>query len=456
MQDKDKHGILNKRLLVCVSLISSFLFLPISITTPVFGQSFGPVTNLSNTTHGAECQSIKVSNNNVYAAWADGNIGGGDILFRRSTDGGNTFSNVIDLSDMTADQANCPRIAVSGNNVYVVWHEVSISGSFDVFFRKSSNGGLSFDSIKNLSHNKGDSSFPQIASAGNRVYVVWDDDTPPDFMTFFTRSRDSGTSFGPVKNLVKPPIEEALNAVVAVSGHTVYVVWTGNAGDLNQVYMRISTDGGNNFGSTRNISNDTSDSGRANLRASGNNVYVAWESDQSGNREIFFKKSSNMGSTFSKSINISQNPSQSFEPLISSSGNTIYVVWTDEAGQSASDVLFKRSTNGGSSFTHVRNLSSNLASAKDPSLSKDGSNVQVAWEDTSNGNSEIFLKKSSNLGMDFNPRVDVSNSPGTSIMPKTASFNGIIYVTWIERVSDSESDLLVVKSTDSTASIFGN
>ncbi|HEX9320252.1 MAG TPA: hypothetical protein VF884_15060 [Nitrososphaeraceae archaeon] len=163
-----------------------------------------------------------------------------------------------------------------------------------------------------------------------------------------------------------------------------------------------------------------------------------------------------MGSTFSKTINISQNPGNSFDPLISSSGNTIYIVWTDEAGQDASDVLFKRSTNGGSSFTHVRNLSSNLASAKELSLSKDGPNVQVAWEDTSKVNSEIFPKRSTNLGMDFNPRVDVSNSPGTSIVPKTASLNGIIYVTWIERVSDSESDLLFVKGIDNTVSVFGN
>ena len=427
------------------------LFLYIPSVNPSFAQNFGPVTNLSNTSHGAECQSIKVSNNNVYVAWSDMSIGGGDILFRRSIDGGNTFGSVIDLSDLAADQAACPHIAVTGNNVYIVWHEVSLSGSFDIFFRKSSNGGLSFDSIKNLSHNAGDSCCSQIASAGNRVYTVWSDDTPPDFMTFFTRSRDSGTSFGPIKNLVKAPIDEGLDAQVAVSGHTVYVVWTGNA-DLNQVYMRISIDGGNNFGSTKNISNDNSNSGRANLRASGNNVYVAWESDQSGNREIFFKRSSNMGSTFSKTLNLSENPGGSFEPLISSSGDTIYVVWTDEAEQGGSDILLKRSTNAGASFGHLRNLSKNLAS-DEPSISKDGPNVQVAWEDNSRANSEIFLKRSTNLGMDFNQRIDISNTPGDSIAPKTVSSNGIIYVTWIERGSGS-ADLLFVKSTNSQSNVF--
>ena len=199
-----------------------------------FGQTFGPVTDLSSSTHRADCQSIKVLGNNVYVAWADDSIGGGDILFRRSVDGGKTFGQITDLSDMTADQATCPQLAVSGNNVYVVWHEASISGLFDVFFRKSSNGGLSFETIKNLSHNKGDSSFPHIASVTSRIYIVWDDDTPPDFMPFFTRSRDSGATFGPVKNLAPPPQEEGLNVQLAVSGHTVYVAWTGTTGEDTQ------------------------------------------------------------------------------------------------------------------------------------------------------------------------------------------------------------------------------
>jgi hypothetical protein len=390
-----------------------------------------------------------VSGNNVYVAWADSSIGGGDILFRRSTDGGNTFGQTTDLSDMIADQATCPQISVSENNVYVVWHEASISGSFDVFFRKSSNGGLSFDTIKNLSHNKGDSSFPHIGSTTSRVYVVWDDDTPPDFMPFFTRSRDSGATFSPVKNLAEPPIDEALNVQIAISGNTIYVAWTGSSGGNSQIDLRISKDGGNSFGSTKVI---TRDSAAPVLRASGNNLYAAWDSDG----EIFFKRSSNQGSTFSKTINVSQNPTFSNDPIISSSGNTLYVVWSDEAGQGASDILFKRSTNGGSSFTHVRNISSNLASAKDPSLSKDGSNVQVAWEDKSKGNPEVFLKKSTNFGMNFNPRVDVSNTAEDSRNPKAVSSDGIVYVTWLETVSDSGSDLLFVKSSENTANVFGN
>lgn len=229
--------------LIGVSIMCLLAYFP-----PVYGQSFENVITLSDRNHGAACQGIKTSGNNIYVAWSDGE----DMVFRRSTDGGNNFGSITVLSTSPGSTSACPMIALTGDNIFIVWNEANENGNFEVYFSKSSNAGANFSPVKNLSHNSGDSSFPNIASAGMRVYVVWDDDTlPGDFMAFFTRSPDSGTSFGPVKNLVKPPINEALNARVAVSGHTVYVIWTGNAGGLNQVYMRISNDGGNNFGSTK-------------------------------------------------------------------------------------------------------------------------------------------------------------------------------------------------------------
>ena len=436
------------KLLVGASMTCLVIYFPL-----VYGQSFDPVINLSNVTHGADCQSIKVSGNNVFVAWSDHNIGGGDILFRKSADGGKNFGITQDLSAST-DSSSCPKITVSDSNLYIVWNEGSDSGTYDVYFRKSSDAGENFGPIKNLSHNDGDSSGPNIAALGMRVYVVWNDDTlpPENFLTFFTRSPDTGTSFGPVKNLIKAPIEEAHDAQVAVSGHTVYVIWTGHGdhGDRNQVYMRISNDGGNNFGSTKNLSNDNFNSGRPSLKASGNNLYIVWQSDQQvGNGEILFRKSTNKGSTFGSPINISNNPSHSLDPIITNNGDTVYIVWID-GSDSNSDILFRRSINKGTNFDPLKNLSNNPGTSSEPFLTKDGNNVQVSWQDTFFGNDEILIRSSTDLGKNFNPTVDVSKSMSKSLLPKAAGANGIVYLTWIEQSPNSD-DLLFTKSTTLSA-----
>ena len=49
-----------------------------------------------------------------------------------------------------------PSIGVSGNNVYVVWRD-NTPGNFDILYRRSTDGGSSFSSTANLRNNDGDS-----------------------------------------------------------------------------------------------------------------------------------------------------------------------------------------------------------------------------------------------------------------------------------------------------------
>ena len=78
-------------------------------------------------------------------------------MYRRSIDGGSTFPNLIkNLSD-NAGTSLGPAIAVSGNNVHVAWDD-DTPGNPDILYRRSTDGGASFtDPIKNLSSNTGSS-----------------------------------------------------------------------------------------------------------------------------------------------------------------------------------------------------------------------------------------------------------------------------------------------------------
>ena len=124
------------------------------------GGTFGNFVTIGNNTGSSASPSIPVSGNNVYVVWQDITQGNHDILFRKSSDGGGTVGSIINLSNNIADSA-FPAIALSGNNVYVVWQDIT-QGNHDILFRKSSDGGI-FGSIINLSNNIADSAFPAIA-----------------------------------------------------------------------------------------------------------------------------------------------------------------------------------------------------------------------------------------------------------------------------------------------------
>jgi hypothetical protein len=71
----------------------------------------------------ARAAKIATSGDNVYIAWETNNTAHPDIMFRASTDSGNTFGEKINLSNTTDVDSVDREIAASGSNVFVAWWE---------------------------------------------------------------------------------------------------------------------------------------------------------------------------------------------------------------------------------------------------------------------------------------------------------------------------------------------
>jgi hypothetical protein len=92
----------------------------------------------------------------VYVAWVDCltdqdcTTANPDIYFAKSTDGGQSFSARVLVSDDGPDAfANAPKIATDDDGtIYVVWHDNRVAtlsdDSWDVYLSKSTDGGVTF------------------------------------------------------------------------------------------------------------------------------------------------------------------------------------------------------------------------------------------------------------------------------------------------------------------------
>ena len=153
-------------------------------------------------------------------------------------------------------------------------------------FKKSTDGGANFGATINLSNNGGFSANPVVATSGNNVYVVWEDDTPGN-SEIDRRSTDGGSTFGPTINL-SIDAGPSVNPTIATSGNNVYVVWQDNSLGNGDILYRRFTDGGTTFGPTINLSDSAGFSTNSAVAASGDNVYVVWFDNTPGNPEIFY------------------------------------------------------------------------------------------------------------------------------------------------------------------------
>ena len=217
-----------------------------------------------------------------------------DIFFKRSTDGGASFGNTLNLSNSTSNTQN-PHLAVAGTNVYLVWN----GGVDGIYFRRSTDEGASFEPTVNLVYNRENNTSwldnPQISASNSNVYIVYQQSyeccsSSEERMIpqlFFISSNNTGTTFS------EPIILSNNNGVYDSSGDTaqvhsvgsnVYVVWPTDI-DVN-MYFRRSTNGGASFEPVINLNNSITKvySETPRLVANGSNLYIAWE--ESVNEEV--------------------------------------------------------------------------------------------------------------------------------------------------------------------------
>jgi hypothetical protein len=99
-----------------------------------------------------------------------------------------------------------------------------------------------------------------------------------------------------------------MGARMATSGDNLYIVWWSNKSGNNEVMFRASTDGGKTFADKINLSNSPkTDSSDANIAASENKVYVTWWEHNSTSNEPVSRISNDAGKTFGSLLYLSQN-----------------------------------------------------------------------------------------------------------------------------------------------------
>jgi hypothetical protein len=93
-------------------------------------------------------------------------------------------------------------VAISGNNAYVVWWTNDTTGNNEVIFRASTDGGQTFGDKINLSNTtNANSTRAEIDSGANSVVVTWWETNQTDDTPVMRLSSDNGATFGPLLQL---------------------------------------------------------------------------------------------------------------------------------------------------------------------------------------------------------------------------------------------------------------
>ena len=329
---------------------------------------------------------------------------------------------------------NARNIAASGDSVHVVWYDNRNGASnYEIYYKRSTDGGISWGTDTRLTASLGYSGIPSMAASGTGVHVVWEDQRPGNLDLYYKRSTDGGLTWETEKQLTHDPYD-SWDACIAMSDSVLHIVWMDDrdaTGPLNyDIYYKRSADGGLNWGPDTRLTNTPSYCGLPCVAASGQVVHVVWEDDRNGgNGDIYYKRSEDGGISWSADIRLTNDPASSWDPSIAVYGSIVHVIWMDDRNGDY-EIYYKRSTDGGLTWGADTRLSNDPNDSEYPSIAASGSMVHAVWEDNRDGNYNIYYKKSIDAGLSWGPDTRLTFATDTSMSAHIALSDSVVHVAW--------------------------
>lgn len=338
-------------------------------------------------------------------------------------------------------------VAGSGDTIHVVWHD-GRDGNCEIYYKRSVDGGVNWGADTRLTDDTCYSHDPAVAVAGSEVHVVWDDERDGNSEVFHKWSTDGGATWSD-DVLVTVASGSQGTSSVAVVDRYVHVVWTdytlmGNS----EVYHCRSTDGGTTWDTPAQMSYGSGSSEGASVAAFGSSVHVAWHDTRFGwwNNEIYYRCSTDDGLTWGVETRMTEDTTFSNLPSIAVSGTNVHVVW-EEMRDGNFEIYYKRSTDNGATWGADTRLTLDPGDSFCPSLIASGANVHLAWQDSRDGNEEIYYKVSTDNGSTWGPDVRLSDYPSISQLPSVAAAGPAVHVVWTD---ERDGDLEIYYKRDPT------
>jgi BNR repeat-like domain len=334
------------------------------------------------------------SNGHIHIVWSDDTPGNAEIHYKRSTDGGTTWSAARRLT-WTSGQSYGPATAIdSGNAIHVVWRD-DTPGNAEIYYKRSTDEGITWSADQRLTLTSGLSSAPTIAiDTSSTIHVVWEDSTLGQAEIYYRRSADGGKTWSALKRLTWTSGSSEYPAIATESDNHIHVVWYDYTPGAPEIYYKRSTDGGRIWGVAQRLTwNSLFSSGPAIAIDSSKTVHVVWHDYRVGAPEIYYKRSTDGGTTWSADHRLTWLSGDSYESGIAIDlSSTIHVVWQDNMPGNF-EIYYKRSTDGGTSWSSAQRLTWNAGQSQVPAVAiGPGNTIHVVWSDTTPGYSEIYYR----------------------------------------------------------------
>lgn len=362
------------------------------------GATWEPEKRLTDLPFDSWVPSVAASGNTVYLAWVDTRDGNEEEYIKISRDGGVTWGPDTRL---TSDRANswAPSIAVSGKTVHLVWFDQKHSPAqpleaeekLDAVMRllglpvEPVPAGVMVPHPEAAAQRRAEEKLRRIQEAAPAwVQRGGDAQRLQAIMRELEQMGARGASYiekeekldeamkllglsytpGPLTDLPKIYYGQAQGMRIREKMRKIHAAlpgWVQRGGDPKkmegllkefeqtlrsatrewEIYYKRSRDGGTSWGADIRLTNAPGLSNRPSIAFYGKDLHVVWFDDRDGNVEVYYKHSTDGGTTWGLDVRLTNAPGDSLHPTVAVSRDAVHVVWFDRRDGNA-EIYYKR------------------------------------------------------------------------------------------------------------------
>jgi hypothetical protein len=343
------------------------------------GESYEPVVAVDSANH-------------LHVFWYDYTPGNAEVYYKRSEHAGNSWTSARRIT-WNPGTSNHPAVALDSlDHLHLVWFD-NTPGNDEIYYKRSEDGGNSWTANQRLTWTSGFSQYPAIAvDPSNHLHVVWEDSQPGNSELYHMTSEDGGASWSSPERITWTSGHSAYPCVAADSTGDLHLTWVDETPLNYEVYYKRSDDGGDTWTDGQRITwTSGSDYSPGVVCDSAVGLYLFWCDNTSGLYEVYAKKSEDGGAGWLAAQRLTWTEGSSSSPAIGvDSLGRMHLVWENFTPGHA-EIFYKQSTDGGGSWSAGQRLTWNSGHSYSASLAVDSlDRLHVVWNDQTPGNREIY------------------------------------------------------------------
>ncbi len=261
----------------------------------------------------------------------------------------------------------------------------------------------------------GTSYYPSMVWTGSEYGMAYYDNRDGNLEIYFDRLDSAGNKIGSDIRVTSDANSSYEPSLVWTGTHHA-IAWRDFRDGNGEIYFTRLDTSGNKVGSDIRLTNDTGNGVRPSLIWTGREYGVSWYDSRDGNGEIYFCRMDQYGNKVRSDVRITSNSAGSWNPSLAWTGNEYGVAWYDYRDSNYEIYFARLDANGKKIGSDIR-VTSDIAISQFPSLIWNGSEYGLSWYDERDGNGEIYFVRLDSTGTKIGTDIRVTQDAAASTRP---------------------------------------